>query len=77
MSEFRRTYTLPGGFVFALRGAGPYTARSANDRTDDWPSWYVTNDGRRNVQSFPDKPGAVLTDRETAEAMAAWANANV
>jgi hypothetical protein len=51
-----------------LRGNGPYTARSASDRTDDWPFWYVTNDGRTNVLYFPG--GAVLTSRAVAEQIA-------
>ncbi len=28
---------------------GPYIARSASDKTDDWPFWYVSGpDGRTN-----------------------------
>lgn len=54
---------------------GPYAARSASDRTGDWPFWYVTNDGRRNVLSFPGSGGAVLTSRQVAEAIAAKWNA--
>lgn len=70
-----KTVTLDTGLVAELRGAGPYTARSAADGRDDWPYWYVAgSDGRRNVMAFPDKPGAVLTDRATAEAIAAKAN---
>ena len=58
------------GFRCGLHGDGPYTARSASDKTDDWPYWYVAGpDGRRNVLYFPDKPGAVFTDKETALAI--------
>jgi hypothetical protein len=60
-----------------LWGSPPFTARSASDRTDDWPIWYVTDDGRRNVLRFPDKSGAVLTSREDAEEIAKEANAKV
>ncbi len=57
-------------------GAAPFTARSASDKTDNWPFWYVTDDGRRNVLRFPNAPGAVFTDRQTAEMIAAKANGN-
>lgn len=39
---------------------------------EDWPHWYVTNDGRTNVLSF--KGGAVFTSRDEAEKIAAEAN---
>lgn len=55
-----------------LDRGGPYSARSASDRTDDWPFWYVCGaDGRSNVLSFS-APfyGAVLTTREAAIAIA-------
>lgn len=47
---------------------GPYSARSASDRTDDWPFCYVCGaDGRSNVLSFlPPYYGAVLTSKEAA-----------
>lgn len=79
MAETSKVYRMDDGFLFELRGTGPFKARSASDRTDDWPSWYVcaAADCRRNVMRFPDNPGAVLTDRLTAEAMADWANAHV
>jgi hypothetical protein len=53
---------------YRLRGKGPYTARSASDNTDEWPYWYVTNDGRTNILEFPG--GAVFTIRERAEKIA-------
>lgn len=29
---------------------GPYSARPASDKVDDWPAWYVAgSDGRSNV----------------------------
>lgn len=50
---------------------GPYLARSASDRTDDWPLWYVAGaDGRFNGLSFPDQPLAKFTSRHAAEAIA-------
>ena len=59
-----------------LRGRGPFAARSANDRTDNWPFWYVAGpDGRRNVLTFLDQPGAVFACREDAEYIAAKGNA--
>lgn len=49
---------------------GPYFARSASDRTDDWPFWFVESGGL-NCMSGPG--GAVLTSREVAEGLArAW-----
>jgi len=61
------------GRTVELRASGPYKARSANDQTDDWPAWYVTDSGgRRNVAGFG--RGAVLCDREFAERVAAVAN---
>jgi hypothetical protein len=63
-------------FQYELRGPGPYRARSASNSTDDWALWYVTTvaDGRSNILSFPDKPGAVFADRSTCELIAAHEN---
>lgn len=62
--------------LFTATAPGPYIARSASDRTDDWFFWYVAGpDGKRNVLSGPE--GSVLTDRETAIALAArWNGQN-
>lgn len=58
------------GVRYGLRGEGPFIARSASDKTDDWPFWYVSGpDGRRNVLYSPDQAGAVLTDKATAFAI--------
>jgi hypothetical protein len=57
---------------YRLRGKGPYTARSASDDTDNWPFWYVTNDGRTNILEFTG--GAVFTTRSGAEYIAAEQN---
>jgi hypothetical protein len=57
---------------YRLRGKGPYTARSASDNTDEWPYWYVTNDGRTNILEFPG--GRVFTTRAWAEEIAKDAN---
>jgi len=52
----------------------PYRARSASDKTDDWPFWYVSGEGdSRNVLTLPqghEHKGAVMTSREIAEAVA-------
>lgn len=55
---------------------GPYRARSASDRTEDWPLWYVcAPDGRTNVLSFAAPYyGAVLTGRAAAETIATHFN---
>ncbi len=64
----------PDGQRAGLRSEGPYVARPAKDGDDAWPYWYVAGpDGRRNILFFPDQPGAVLTDRATAEAIVALA----
>jgi hypothetical protein len=60
---------------YRLRGKGPYTARSASDNTDEWPFWYVTDDGRTNILEFPG--GRVLTTRERAEKIAKDENEKV
>lgn len=53
---------------------GPYTARSASDRTNDWPFWYVAGeDGRYNGMSF-DNSMAKFTTREMATEIAAAFN---
>lgn len=57
-----------------LLGPGPYTARSASDRTDDWPFWYVTNNGRTNILRFHSHPTALFTSRAEAEDIAAHFN---
>lgn len=61
-----------------------YYASSASDRTDDWPFWFVAD---RNVGGinrtaelmdalgWQRRPGAVLTDRATAEVLAVDAKA--
>jgi hypothetical protein len=54
------------------RGKGPYIARSASDKTDDWPFWYVaTNNGRTNALS---STGGLFTDPDTAKAIAKCCN---
>lgn len=61
-----------------------FIAVSASDRTEDWPFWFVAkvNQLRRNVfaeacalAGVERRPGVVLACRETAEAVAALANA--
>jgi hypothetical protein len=60
-----------------------YYARSASDRTDDWPWWFVADKqlGGRNVTqevhkllNRPTQPGAVLCVRAYAEQLAGEAN---
>lgn len=56
---------------------GPYAAKTASVKGDpDWPFWIVVGgDGRINCLSFPDRPGAVLTNRPSAELIAEAFNA--
>ncbi|MVA23183.1 hypothetical protein V6582_17785 [Agrobacterium vitis] len=60
-----------------------YYARSASDRTDEWPFWFVADQrhGVLNVtgrlfEKLTGQPanGAVFTDREYAETLATQAN---
>ena len=47
----------------------PYVARSASDKTDDWPFWYVAGgDSRTNAVRFN---GRLFAPREVAEYVAA------
>lgn len=58
-----------------LKGKGPFIARSASSRTDDWPLWYVAGpNGVTNVLTFADKPGAMSANRQVAERIAEEAN---
>ncbi len=57
-----------------------YEARSASDKTDDWPFWMVWN-GSLNVTGkvarllgYPVKEGAVFVSRKGAERLAEEAN---
>ena len=63
--------------------SGRYYARSASDRTDDWPFWFVADSQkggltetaeliRRHVN--PDHKGGVLCSRHDAERLAILAN---
>ena len=62
-----------------------WRARSASDKTDDWPFWYVTNDSPKDYNRLPDAWQAVVgfpwppvlpfLDRRAAEALAERMNA--
>lgn len=47
---------------------GPYRARSASDRTEDWPFWFVEANGVNCMSGT--SHGAVFTTREIAERLA-------
>lgn len=57
-----------------------YYARSASDRTDNWPNWFVADAERGGLNVTPSivpgllRPGATLVDRELAIALAGIAN---
>jgi hypothetical protein len=60
-----------------------YYARSASDRTDDWPWWFVADSKRGGLNDTPEvcellnrptQPGATLCAREYAEQLAEEAN---
>jgi hypothetical protein len=66
--------TVNGARFRLWTGTAPFSARSASDRTDNWPFWFVTDNGRRNTLNSLDHPGVVFADRSTCEAIAAAAN---
>lgn len=60
-----------------------YFARSASDRTEDWPYWLVADRDKGGVNvtgelcdalSIPRRPGQTLCARPCAEALANCAN---
>lgn len=60
-----------------------YYARSASDKTDDWPWWFVADKYRGGLNvtqevhkllNLPMEPGAVLCVRAYAEQLAEEAN---
>ena len=65
-------YFCAGPDQFKTWGRGPFTARSASDNDPEWPAWMVMNAQGVNCLNGPG--GAVLTDRETAEIVAAREN---
>lgn len=65
-----------------LLGPGPYKARSASDKTDDWPFWFVCQaddsrvGGLHNILRFEGSL-AMFTSRARAEEIAAHANESI
>jgi hypothetical protein len=59
---------------FATR-PGPYVARSASDRADDWPNWYVHGADGVNCVRWRDAPLVLFIPREVAQACANALNA--
>jgi hypothetical protein len=58
-----------------------YFARSASDRTEDWPFWYVADRQRGNLNCTPDLMPELrgylpFVSRQIAERLAAEANAS-
>jgi len=60
-----------------------YYARSASNKTDDWPWWFVADKQRGGLNvtaevckllEIPTKPGATLCSREDAESLTEEAN---
>ena len=62
------------GVTVTHTGPAPYVARSASDRTDDWPLWYVADAVGFNGIKVEDSL-AKFFDREGAEKVAAALNA--
>ena len=61
-----------------------YYARSASDRTDDWPFWFVADSSKGNVNVTadiirqhirPNRKGRVFVPRVLAQDLADMANA--
>lgn len=59
---------------FAATRPGPYVARSASDRTDDWPYWYVHGADGVNCVRWHAHPFALFMSRAEALAVAAALN---
>lgn len=64
-----------------MSGEPRYYARSASDKTEDWPFWFVADRNGINktgeaarIAGIPWRFGAVMTDRESALEIAAKAN---
>lgn len=55
-------------------GSGPYVARSASDKRDDWVFWFVADATGFNGLSFSHAPGAKFVSRAVAEALAKLMN---
>lgn len=59
-----------------------WRARSASDRTDDWPFWYVTDDNPRDRNKTADaieamtghRTGAVFASMQEAKLLAEFMN---
>ena len=76
-------YALPKVTLPPLEKAGRFYARSASDRTEDWPFWFVadSNKGGLNVTgplfeklTGERAHGAVFAPRDEAKLIAAHAN---
>jgi hypothetical protein len=50
---------------YAIR-PGPYTARSASNKTDDWPLWYVHGADGVNCLRWTHAPMSLFIPRELA-----------
>ena len=66
---------------FADDTSGPFVAKSASKRTDDWPLWCIgeINNPDKNVLRMPREnfPDAIFTNRLICEAIAADANRQI
>jgi hypothetical protein len=60
--------------AFHATRPGPYVARSASDRTDDWPYWFVHGADGVNCLHWHEAPLALFVPRDVAEACAAALN---
>jgi hypothetical protein len=53
---------------FVPNGSGPYVAKSASSKSENWPIWYVEGGEGVNAMSGPN--GAVFTIRSIACSLA-------
>jgi hypothetical protein len=61
------------GLVVTHRGVAPFVARSASDKTEDWPFWFVCGQDRINYMYIEAKAGtygAKFCRRKIAERIA-------
>lgn len=51
-----------------------YYARSASDKTDDWPHWFVADGQKGGLNVTCELIGVTFTSREMAGKLAVYAN---
>lgn len=74
MSKFEPIYAVVRGVEFRADRRGPYSARSASDKTNDWPLWFVHGADGVNCVRQTDRPMALFMPRKIATVVAETLN---